>query len=298
MLEFQKCNLCLDDSYDVLHPCTFKEDDSIGSKDLSCSNLGHGKHHRIVRCKKCGLIYSNPREKLAQIKSLYKEVKDDVYQEAFPGRVRTFEKIFHRPEMKAAGKNLLDIGCYTGLFLKLALKKGFTVLGVEPSYWAAQIGREKYGLKIINADIYEAKIDRKFDTICMWDVLEHLPDPNLALNICHNMLSENGILAISTMRCEGAFYSFCGRYWPWFMRMHLFYFTTNSLTAMLEKNGFKVIAVYPYTHYISLDYLLYKATSINKKLSIIPSNDIMKRIIFPVQMGDFMEVYAIRSTTP
>lgn len=292
MLEFLNCNLCHSDTYEILYPSTLKKDGFMESHDLSCSNLGHGKHHRIVRCKKCGLIYSNPREPLEKIQSLYKGVKDDIYHEALAGRIKTFNKILLRPEMKDVGRSILEIGCYTGLFMKLAAQKGFNVLGIEPSTWAAQIGRKEYGLEIINSGIYDAKIDRKFDIICMWDVLEHLPDPGLALKICHNMLLDNGILAISTMRCEGAFYSFCGRYWPWFMKMHLFYFTTNALSRMLEKNGFKIIAIYPYAHYISLDYLFYKITSIHKKLT--PLN----KIIFPVQMGDFMEVYAIRSTAP
>lgn len=294
MLESPRCNLCESDSYEILYPSTIGEKEVIKSEDLACSNLGHGRHHRIVRCKDCGLIYSNPRDSSAEIESFSRDVRDDIYYRASNARIKTFLKLLRRPEIQRAGRNLLDIGCYTGLFMKLARDKGFNVLGIEPAHWAAKIGKEEYGLDILNASIYEVDIDRAFDIITMWDTLEHVVDPIRALKICHNKLSPNGIIAISTIRCQGLFYSLCNRYWPWFMRMHLYYFNLNTLSRMLEKSGFRVIAVYPYTHYIDIGYLFYKLSLRNGGGLNFSANRILEHIIMPVQLGDFMEVYAAK----
>lgn len=278
-----------------MHPNTVKEGNlSLRCDSFSCTSLDHGQHYRIVRCRKCGLMYSNPRHSFNEIEDAYRKVTDEVYCEASASRIRTFEKLFRRPEIKKAGKTLLDIGCYTGLFMHLAGKRGFHVSGIEPSSWAAKIGIDKYGLDIINESIYSAQIERKFDLITMWDTIEHLNDPYRALKICYDKLADNGIIAISTMRCSGLFYAFCGRRWPWFMRMHSFYFTEKTLSMMLEKAGFLVLAIYPYTHYISLDYLFYKIPFLNMNFLLNRHNKAFKKIVFPVRMGDFMEIYAIK----
>lgn len=294
MLEYSRCNLCENDDYEVLYPSTITEGENINRENLTCSNLGHGRHHRIVRCKQCGLIYSNPRDSSIEIETLDKKVKDAIYYAASAARIKTFLRLLRRSEIRNAGRTLLDIGCYTGLFMKLARDKGFSVSGIEPSHWAANIGTGEYGLDIINASIYEVNIDKKFDLITMWDTLEHLVDPYRALRICHELLLSNGMIAISTMCCQGWFYSLCNKRWPWFMRMHIYYFTVSTLSRILERSGFRVIARYPYTHYIDTGYLFYKMSLKNRTLPDFSSNRLLKQIILPVQLGDFMEVYAVK----
>lgn len=79
------------------------------------------------------------------------------------------------------------------------------------------------------------------------------------------------------------------------MRMHLYYFTVKTITEMLKDSGFKVIRIRPYTHYVSLNYLFYKLMPSDNRLSVFFNNPVLKRIIVPVQLGDFMEVYASKS---
>ena len=47
--------------------------------------------------------------------------------------------------------DLLDIGCATGFFIKLAKNKGFKVIGIEFSDYAAKKGRDS-GLNVITGD--------------------------------------------------------------------------------------------------------------------------------------------------
>lgn len=293
MLEYVKCNLCGNDAYDVLYQSTLSDGQVLSAQDFSCSNLGHGKHHRIVRCRKCGLIYSNPRDSSGLIEDSYSQVRDDQYMRFSEARFITFRKALKHAEELKSGKSLLDVGCYTGVFMKAAVLKGWHAVGIEPSHWACETRTNEHNLKIINASIYNAhEIKDKFDLITLWDVIEHLTDPKSVLKICRDKLLDDGIIAISTMRCQGLFYRLCGRRWPWFMRMHLYYFSAKTITEMLKHAGFKVIRIRPYIHYVSLGYLFYKLTSGNNRFL---ENSGLANIIVPVQLGDFMEVYARRN---
>jgi len=288
MSEHVPCNLCGKDNYKILYSSTLKDGKGFVSAELACTNPGHGEHLQIVRCKNCGLIYCTPRDPQHTIDGLYKQIKDNEYLEFSGARVRTFQRAlrnlqFHKPTGK-----LLDIGCYTGIFMRIAQENGWEVYGIEPITWAADIGIKEYRLNIINKSIYKAEnLSVRFDAITMWDVIEHLTDPQEALRICRDKLSDKGILAISTMNCRGLFFNLCGRYWPWFMRMHLYYFTPLTISRMLKETGFKLISVRPYVHYVSVEYLL-------RKLMPSSSFKVFKGIILPVQLGDFMEVYACK----
>lgn len=294
MLERIKCNLCNSDSYEVLFPSTIGEEDLLRCEDLNCTNPGHGRHHRIVRCKKCSLIYCNPRDRSDLVNYFYSQVKDEVYANSLPARTRTFRRVLkHLNKYRHNKKTILDIGCYAGIFIKLAVDNGWDPLGLEPSRWLFQLAANQGGTKIINTNIYDFRgHPERFDVITMWDVLEHLTDPLLALSICHEKLSRDGILAISTMRCEGLFYSISKRNWPWFMRMHLYYFTRQTVGEMLKKTGFQVMDIKPYVHYADLGYIFYKSGLFNKKLLKILKPFFHNRTILPVNLGDFMEIYA------
>lgn len=296
MVEYIKCNLCYDDCYDVLYPSTIT-DSILQPEEFACTSLRHGHHHKIVRCRKCGLIYSNPRDPSQLIENFYRNVKDETYCYVSQARIKTFKRAMLHLERYRKGFRLLDLGCYTGLFMDIARLRGWEVFGIEPSVWASMIARDKNGLCVINGSIFDEKEikDNFFDVITMWDVLEHLVNPRAALEICHRKLSKGGIIAISTMRCEGVFFSLCGHRWPWFMRMHLFYFTLNTLSRLLKEAGFRILGIHPYVHYIGLNYFFYKMASLNKYFLNFLKNKIFQQITFPVNLGDFVEVYAAKA---
>jgi SAM-dependent methyltransferase len=97
---------------------------------------------------------------------------------------------------KTTGR-LLDIGCFAGIFLQLALKKGFKAEGIEVNPVMAKFASEKLNLKVINVKFDEfVSEDNAFDVITLIDVLEHLVDPRTMLEKCHKLLAPGGILLI------------------------------------------------------------------------------------------------------
>ncbi|MDP2953113.1 MAG: methyltransferase domain-containing protein, partial [Chloroflexota bacterium] len=149
-MEQVACDLCSSSEAEVLFPSTL-DGSETHAEHFRCTSLTYGQHYQIVRCARCGLIYANPRPAPGEVLANYEELTDPLYvEESEAGRKLTFRKNF-RPLQKLAPqggeKRLLDIGCYTGVFLEVAQGAGWEAWGVEPCLWATKVAQEK-GLRV------------------------------------------------------------------------------------------------------------------------------------------------------
>lgn len=295
MLDFVRCNLCGDTQYEVLHRAK-SGSNTLNASEFTCTSIKHGNFGQIVRCRKCGLIYRNPRESSEELTDVYKNTIDDVYSYEARGRYLTFRKLLEFVSLYGEPGYLCDVGCYTGIFLDLAKEEGWKVFGIEPSVWASAEAR-KMGLRVINGTLEKLHcFDTRFDAVTMWDTIEHLSDPAGSLRTIGDNLKDNGLLFFTTMDTGSLFVKCLGKKWPWFMKMHLYYFTRETMTDMLKECGFTVLCIKTYSHIVSLRYLIHKiinSLSLSKsfsgpydKLSLIPD------LYVPVNFGDFMLVAA------
>ena len=153
---------------------------------------------------------------------------------------------------------LLDVGCGTGEFLRVAAERGWQCAGVEISPYAAEYGRARYGLDIsegaLTANLFPT---HAFSAITLWDVVEHLPDPLTTLAICAQLLKPKGVLAISTGDIGSLCARVCGRYWHLFnLPEHVFFFSRRTIRDLVKRAGFEVLSIaYPSSVY-PLGYLL------------------------------------------
>jgi SAM-dependent methyltransferase len=99
---------------------------------------------------------------------------------------------------------ILDVGCGAGVFVALAHRRGFSVLGIDPS--AEQVGNahsilESIGLplELVRCCAVEdlAKEGAKFDSCGALDVLEHLETPAIFLQAIREVLKTDGRLVVS-----------------------------------------------------------------------------------------------------
>lgn len=87
-----------------------------------------------------------------------------------------------------AGKSVLDVGCYYGLYCHEAARRGaHRVLGVELDERRYSIARELArlwddGVEIWLGDIMEIEIPDKFDLVLFLSVLHHIKDPILVMS--------------------------------------------------------------------------------------------------------------------
>ena len=126
MMEFVHCNLCGSNDSILLYPSTIDPTNNI--EDYSafrCTSAGYGKHHAIVKCQQCGLVYANPRSNGEEVLEKYAKVEDPLYFEERQGRVITFNKHLrplHQFVGTSDGRTLLDIGAHIGGLWKLQTK--------------------------------------------------------------------------------------------------------------------------------------------------------------------------------
>ena len=172
-----KCPICDIENYEVVYKNNLdnNEDERDKVKQFMYAS-GSKKLGQIVKCRKCGLIYVNPQE--GKIEELYSKTEDKVYELSKEGRKITFEDSLK--EIKKRGK-LLDVGCSTGIFLEVAKEKGWDVYGVELSNWGYEKAR-KITNKVYNKTLDKCNFkDEFFDVVTMWDLVEHLTNPNKEL---------------------------------------------------------------------------------------------------------------------
>ena len=103
-------------------------------------------------------------------------------------------------------KNLkiLDVGCGGGIICEPLARLGAKVTGIDfapNNIKAAKIHSKKNKLKInyINKDIEKSEIDKKFDIILMFEVLEHLDNWKKTIKKIKKNLNKNGIIIFSTI---------------------------------------------------------------------------------------------------
>ena len=186
----------------------------------------------------------------------YGDVEDVRYVEEEEGRVATFSESLdaHRGASRPSGR-LLDVGCHVGTFIELAEQAGYDVEGVEPSRWAAKRAEERVRGTVRLGVVEDAPLpEGAYDVVTMWDVIEHLPDPASTLRAVHSALRPGGVFAVTTMDVEALFPRVAGRCWPWYMQMHLVYFSRRTLGELLRRCGFEVVEVSRHRRIVRVSY--------------------------------------------
>ena len=110
-----------------------------------------------------------------------------------------------RAQRPLEGLRLLDIGCGGGLLSEPMARLGAQVTAIdvsEKSIAAACIHARAEGLHIDYRNTDSSALlgeGEQFDIILNMEVVEHVPDPQLLLQQCAQLLKPNGILFVATL---------------------------------------------------------------------------------------------------
>jgi len=298
-MEHVHCNLCGAESGAVRYPGTVRQGESGDWRAFRCTYSGYGRHHTIVQCQRCGLVYTDPRPDGHDIVETYQAVEDPLYLEERAGRVLTFEHHLKPLERLTGPPNhrpLLDVGCYTGVFVEIAAHHGWDAWGMEPSRWAVEQARAQ-GLHVVQGTLETVALpEETFDVVTMWDVIEHLPDPRGALEQVYRLLKPGGWVVVHTIDIESLFARLMGAHWPWLMEMHIYYFSRRTLRRMLEQCGFRVLSDRPQGRYLRLGYLMSRVgalmPAVGRPAEWLVTRLRLRRVAVPVNLGDLFTAYA------
>ncbi len=145
-------------------------------------------------------------------------------------------------------RSLLDVGCGLGAFISILPSWYNRVVGVEFTSEGAEQARKLTGKLILEGDFLTLKINNGFNVVTMWNVLEHLPDPQAALKKARDLLDKDGMLVIQTPNAN----SFASRLFGGKWRLlhdptHLHVYSDTQLCKSLEALEMEILEVrYPF----------------------------------------------------
>lgn len=242
--------------------------------------LGLPGEFRVVRCRRCGFLYTNPQPGDAVLSRHYPPsypvfgaVRDARPRSERGARARLRAGVLAArgypvsgPRWQVAGRlasrllpqrflwlppfvpggTLVDVGCATGAYLAEMRDLGWQVIGVEPNARAAAAARQRLGLPVRTGTLEDAALaDACADVVVMRMVLEHVRDPRRALEEARRILKPGGRLLLSVPNAGSLEARLFGRHWSaWDLPRHLSHFSPESLSGLLHEAGFGATRVH------------------------------------------------------
>lgn len=259
----------------------------------------------LLKCGACGFITANMEMDAALLKKIYAEnyFKGEEYMDYLSDKP-ILQLNFSKRLQYVLGKkredhmsSVLEIGCAYGFFAELLNEqlKDIRYIGLDVAEEAITYGREVLNQHLICAD-YLSYPAAEYSDIFMWDVIEHLPRPDLFLQKTASEQKPGGRIYITTGDIAAWVPSFQKEKW----RMihppsHLQYFSKRTLTALLNKYGYHVVELSYPSVYRSARQIFYSLFMLNKKYGKITEkfySMIPEKLAIPFNSFDIMFVIA------
>lgn len=205
----------------------------------------------IVQCKRCGLIYLNPRPSPEEMAKYYPEGYSPFKDSAnfiIQGLKNLILKndIFKFKKLIPRGADILEIGCANGRYLASLRDIGeWNVKGVELDFKASETARNKYGLDVITGSILEVDLPaNSFDLIIMKHVFEHLHSPNTAMKKMAKLLKNNGKVIMWIPNINSLEFKIFGKYWSGLdVPRHLYNFDKYTLRNIFNRASLTIESI-------------------------------------------------------
>jgi 2-polyprenyl-3-methyl-5-hydroxy-6-metoxy-1,4-benzoquinol methylase len=251
----------------------------------------------IVRCDGCGTGYLPP-DLARQATARYAEAADPSYADEAPERIRNADRLLALLPGGSGGE-LLEIGSACGFLLEAARRRGFRVHGIEPSRWAVDEARRRFGFEIHCGTDATADVPaQSVDVAVMADVIEHLPAPHVTLARLATWLRPGGLLLILTPDLDSLVARYAGRFWWGLLDDHCVYFTRASLRTLLAGQGFQTEPTHSFGRSFNLGRWVSKLSQYNAALHRVMAGAVracdLAAIPVYINVGDQMVCVARR----
>lgn len=233
----------------------------------------------IVKCSKCGFCFTNPRPKVEFLSEFYtEEYFRDAYDLRFDNFYNGDDNAAHSPvdyqqritdietHFERRGK-VLEIGTANGNFLNALKQRGWKISAVEISKEAVELAKKIFDIDMFQGFYEDFETDEKFDVICMYQSLEHVPNPRFVLEKAYSQLNSGGIMVVEVPNLDSFDMRISQerRRLSYDLPRHLSHFNPSFLKKEMEKIGFKILDVDLY--YPDFILKLFKESAQKKVLS-------------------------------
>jgi SAM-dependent methyltransferase len=260
-LKSTKCAIC--DSFNN-HTILFPQ--RLPTQNLDASPYAPRRkrdyfHYRIVKCKNCGLLRSDPlidEKELEQFyfdsECTYTDENENIPLKKTYGSY--FSQVLKNYDVKK--KSFLDIGCSNGFILEQALEFGFKkIIGVEPSRDAINQASSSIKPFIVNG-MFNNKMFEKdsFDMITFFQTFDHIAEPNIFLQNCFNVLKDDGFILAINHNAKSLSAKIMGEKSPIIDIGHAYLYDLTTMKKIFEQNNFVVHDVFPIKNTVSIERLI------------------------------------------
>lgn len=247
------------------------------------------------RCQQCQLLYCPIYFTQTQLDQLYERQMENMADVPLQARYLT-QKAYYRTLKKYhqhAG-DYLEIGADVGLFAKFFAENPATnhLYLYEPNIQVHDILKSNVDNK--NHDIFTknyAAADIPFEslsTVSIIHTLDHILEPRELMRDVYKNLKPGGCVLIVTHDESSLLARLLKRKWPPYTLQHPHLFQPKTITALLQTEGFHVLACKKVPNYFPLTHFIKGGmTALGFEKFPLPH---FAKFILPIQLGNILTV--------
>jgi SAM-dependent methyltransferase len=222
--------------------------------------------YRVVDCPRCTLRYLSPRVAPEDLPRIYEgrywegggtDGGYASYAEMEALLARTFAKRLRWLGAPPPAGRLLDVGCGPGAGLDAAGAAGWEAWGLDLSADAVARAAARHGARVAQGTLEDAPFPAGFfDTITVFDVVEHVYEPRRFAAALARALKPRGSVLIATPNVRSLLARATGRRWVSYkIPEHVTYFSRKTLADALAP-PLRLVRAAPCGQHVSLPFLL------------------------------------------
>jgi 2-polyprenyl-3-methyl-5-hydroxy-6-metoxy-1,4-benzoquinol methylase len=181
---------------------------------------------------------------LAQLDECYKNYSYDKAVFVSPITIKRYNEILDVFEKYRSTGRLLDVGCGVGLFLEVAITRGWEVYGTEYSERAVEICQSK-GINMKRGALAAKDFGGlEFDVVTSFEVIEHISNPQEDMREVIALMRKGGLFYCTTPNFNALMrYYLKSDYDIIGFPEHLSYYTPSTLSFLCERMGLTTLKV-------------------------------------------------------
>lgn len=140
---------------------------------------------------------------------------------------------------------LVDVGAGPGFLVDVAVRRGWTAIGVDVNRWAVDYASDHVGVEVHHGTLTDLELaDSSFDAVTMLDLLEHVREPGKLVDEAVRVIRPGGVLCILTPDAGSLIARLLRSRWPEMARVseHLVLFSSRGLETLLRQRGVVPVA--------------------------------------------------------
>jgi ubiquinone/menaquinone biosynthesis C-methylase UbiE len=164
------------------------------------------------------------------------KTRDDFYGPGIPAQPGEMYGALVRFAQRHAGRTILDLGCGFGAYSGALQKQGLACVGcdINLEYLRKAVGS---GVPVANVDSVLPFRDGSFDTVLIFEVLEHVSDANKVLAEAFRVAKKNVLITVPNSESVELMKANDVTYAHMLSSDHLHFFDPDSLNSLLRQYG-------------------------------------------------------------